>query len=202
MDYGFATLSKFFELSPWILLLLVPAITMRTFSDEFRAGTYEILLTKPLSHWQLLSGKYFGALLVILLALLPTVVYVITISSLSSEGGIDWGATIGSYLGLFFLSATFAAIGLACSSFTSNAVVAFLIGSFACFLLYYGFNGISKIPALESGPDYYIEMLGIDFHFKNISRGVVDTRDLAYFFSLIYLLLHITYRNLKKKQAA
>jgi ABC-2 type transport system permease protein len=202
LDYGYASLSKFFELAPWILLLLVPAITMRSFSEEFKSGTYEILMTRPLSHWQLLLGKYFGALLVVLLALLPTFIYVITLSSLASEGGIDWGGTLGSYIGLFFLAAVFTAISLACSSFTSNAVVAFLIGAFACFLLYNGFNGISKLPALESGADYYLEMLGIDFHYKSISRGLIDSRDLVYFLSLIYFALFLSFRNLKKKQAA
>lgn len=202
LDFGYANLSKFFELAPWILLLLIPAITMRSFSEEFKGGTYEILLTKPLSHWQLLLGKYLGAIMVVVLAMLPTFIYAVTVSVLAAEGGIDWGATIGSYWGLFFLSAVFTAIGIACSSFTSNAVVAFLIGAFACFLLYNGFNGISKIPALESGADYYIEMLGIDFHFKSMSRGVVDTRDLVYFFSIIYFFLYLTYRNLLKKQAS
>jgi ABC-2 type transport system permease protein len=199
LDFGYATLDKFFELAPWILLLLIPAITMRSFSEEFKSGTFEILQTKPLSSWQTVFGKYLGALLVVWIALLPTLVYVISIQQLSAEGGIDMGATIGSYIGLFFLSAVFTAIGICCSSFTSNAVVAFIISGFACFLIYSGFNAISKIPALQSGADYYIEMLGIDFHYRSISRGVIDSRDIIYFLSMIGLFLAITHRNLVKR---
>jgi len=199
LDFGYATLDKFFELAPWILLLLIPAITMRSFSEEFKSGTFEILQTKPLSRWQTVFGKYLGALLVVWIALLPTLVYVISIQQLSAEGGIDMGATIGSYIGLFFLSAVFTAIGICCSSFTSNAVVAFIISGFACFLIYSGFNAISKIPALQSGADYYIEMIGIDFHYRSISRGVIDSRDIIYFLSVIGLFQAITHRNLVKR---
>ena len=199
LDFGYATLDKFFELAPWILLLLIPAITMRSFAEEFKSGTFEILQTKPLSSWQTVFGKYLGALLVVWIALLPTLVYVISIQQLSTEGGMDMGATIGSYIGLFFLSAVFTSIGICCSSFTSNAVVAFIISGFACFLIYSGFNAISRIPALQSGADYYIEMLGIDFHYRSISRGVIDSRDIIYFISVIGLFLSITHRNLVKR---
>jgi len=199
LDYGYATLEKFFDIAPWILMFMVPAITMRSFSDEFKTGTFEILQTKPLSKWQLLLGKYFGSLMVMLIAILPTVIYAITIQSLSEEGGIDTGGTIGSYLGLVFLAAVFTAIGICCSSFTPNAVVAFIGSAFACFLVYNGFNAISRIPAFQSGADYYIEMLGIDFHYRNISRGVVDSRDIIYFISVIIFFMTITHRNLSKR---
>lgn len=199
LDFGYATLSKFFELAPWILLLLVPAITMRSFSEEFKSGTFEILQTRPLHRWQVVMGKYMGALLVVCLALVPTLIYLLSIQQLSAEGGIDTGATIGSYIGLVFLCAVFTAIGICCSSFTSNAVVAFILSAFVCFLVYSGFNAISRIPALQSGADYYIEMLGIDFHFRSISRGVIDSRDIVYFFSVIFLFLVITHRNLLKR---
>jgi len=198
-DYGYATLEKFFELAPWILLLLVPAITMRSFSDEFRAGTFEILRTRPITSWQVLLGKYFGSLVVVLCSLLPTILYVFTIQTLSSEGGIDTGGTIGSYFGLVFLAAAFTAIGICCSSFSNNAVIAFLIAAFVCFIMYNAFNAVSRIPSFVSGADYYIEMLGIDFHYRSISRGVVDSRDLIYFLSLIVLFLFITNRNLQKR---
>ncbi|WEK36388.1 MAG: gliding motility-associated ABC transporter permease subunit GldF [Candidatus Pseudobacter hemicellulosilyticus] len=198
-DFGYATLDKFFELAPWILLLLIPAITMRSFADEFRTGTFELLETRPLSRWQVVSGKYLGALIVVLIALLPTLLYVIPVQQLAAEGGIDTGATIGSYIGLVFLSAVFVAIGNCCSSFTNNAVVAFIASAFACFLLYSGFNAISRLPALEAGADYYIEMLGIDFHYRSISRGVVDFRDVLYFGSVIVFFLVFTGRNLLKR---
>jgi ABC-2 type transport system permease protein len=200
LDFGFATIDKFFELAPWILLLLIPAITMRSFADEFKGGTFEILQTKPLSRWQLVSGKYFGSLLVVLIALVPTLLYPISVQQLAAAGGgIDMGGTIGSYIGLIFLAGVFVAIGIACSSITNNAVVAFIAGAFLCFVLYSGFNAISRIPALQAGADYYIEMLGIDFHYRSVSRGVVDSRDLIYFLSVILFFLLFTNRNLLKR---
>lgn len=199
LDYGYATLEQFFQQSPWILLLLIPAITMRSFADEFRTGTFEILRTRPLLNMQIVNGKYISSLTVVLVSLIPTFIYVYTVQALSMEGGIDAGRTMGSYIGLFFLAAVFTAIGLCCSSFTNNAVVAFLIAAFVCFIMYSGFNAISRIPAFEAGADYYIEMLGIDFHYRSVSRGVLDTRDVIYFLSLIALFLIITARNLAKR---
>jgi ABC-2 type transport system permease protein len=199
LDFGYATLDRFFELAPWILLLLIPAITMRSFADEFRTGTFEILQTRPLTRWQIVGGKYFGSLVVTVIALLPTIVYYFSIQQLSSNEGIDTGATIGSYIGLFFLAAVFTSIGICVSSFTNNAVVAFIISLVSCALLYYGFSAISHLQGLEGGADYYIEMLGIDFHYRSISRGVIDTRDIIYFLSIIFLLLTITNRNLLKR---
>jgi len=198
-DFGYATMDKFFSLAPWVLLLLIPAITMRSFSDEFRAGTYEILQTRPLSRWQIVNGKFLGSLLVVVIALIPTVLYVISVKSLSVSGEIDTGATIGSYIGLFFLAAVFTAIGILCSSFTNNAVMAFIICAAACVLLYIGFEAISKIPVFTAGADYYIEMLGIEFHYRSVSRGVIDSRDIIYFVSSITLFLFFTHRNLVRR---
>ena len=198
-DFGYATLDRFFQLAPWILLLLIPAITMRSFADEFKTGTYEILQTLPLTRRQIVAGKYFGSLLVVLIALLPTLVYIICVQQLSTGEGLDFGATIGSYIGLFFLAAVFTAIGVSTSSFTNNAVVAFIIGLIACALLYYGFNAISKLPIFNGGADYYMEMAGIDFHYTSISRGVIDTRDIIYFLSVTALLLLVTERKLAKR---
>ena len=166
-DFGYASLDKFFDLAPWILLFLVPAITMRTLADEFKSGTFEILQTKPLHKWQIVWGKYISVLIVLLLVIIPTVIYIITIWALSGVGGIDSGGITGSYIGLFLLAAVFAAIGICCSSLTNNAVVAFLISSFVCLLIYFGFDAISKIPFFTNGADYYIEMLGIDFHYRS-----------------------------------
>lgn len=198
-DFGYATLDKFFELAPWILLFLIPAITMRSLSDEFRTGTFEILQTRPLTKWQIVLGKYFAILTVIIISLLPTLIYVYTIRSLSAVGGIDTGGITGSYIGLFFLAAVFSAIGLCCSGFTSNAVIAFLISAFACLVLYFGFSAISQLPMLQGKADYYIEMLGIDFHYRSISRGVIDTRDIIYFLSIIFFFLMLAVKNLNKK---
>lgn len=198
-EFGYASLDKFFDLAPWVLMFLVPAITMRSLSEEFRAGTFELLKTKPLSSWQIVSGKYFSILIILLLAILPTIVYIITIKMLSAQGGIDSGGILGSYIGLFLLVAVFASIGLCCSGFTNNAVVAFLISAFSCLVLYFGFNALSKLPFFENGADYYIEMLGIDFHYRSMSRGVLDTRDLVYFISIIFIFLLTTVKNLHKK---
>jgi len=198
-DFGYATLDKFFQLAPWVLLLLIPAITMRSFSEEFKTGTFEILQTRPLSRWQVVLGKYMGCLLVVFIALLPTLLYIVSVQQLSSNEGIDMGATIGSYIGLYFLAAVFTAICICCSSLTNNAVVAFIAGLIGCALLYYGFNAISRLPALKNGADYYVEMAGIDFHYRSISRGLIDTRDLVYFLSVIFLFLSITHRNLVRR---
>lgn len=198
-EYGYASLDKFFELAPWVIMFLVPAITMRSLSDEFKAGTFEILKTKPLTTWQIVLGKYASVLLVLLFVIVPTFIYIITIQSLSTAGNIDSGGIAGSYLGLFLLAAVFAAISICCSSFTVNAVVAFLISTFTCLILYFGFSAISKLPALQGSADYYIEMWGIDFHYHSISRGVLDSRDLVYFISIIFLSLLITVKNLHKK---
>ncbi|HEV8287037.1 MAG TPA: gliding motility-associated ABC transporter permease subunit GldF [Chitinophagaceae bacterium] len=198
-DFGYAMLERFFELSPWILLLLIPAITMRSFADEFKAGTYEILQTRPLSRTQIIAGKYFGSLIVVLIAILPTIIYIFSIQKLSSNEGIDTGATIGSYIGLIFLTAVFTSIGICASSFTNNSVVAFIVSLVGCALVYYGFSAISRLPGLSGGADYYIEMAGIDFHYRSISRGVIDSRDVIYFFSVVILFLLITNRNLLKR---
>lgn len=198
-DFGYASLDKFFELAPWILMFLVPAITMRSLSDEFKSGTFEILQTKPLTKWQIVLGKYCAIVLVLLFVIVPTFIYVFTIKQLSAQGGIDSGGITGSYIGLFSLAAVFAAISLCCSGFTSNAVVAFLISVFACLMLYFGFSALSNIALFANGPDYYIEMLGIDFHYRSMSRGVLDTRDMVYFASIIFLSLLITVKNLHKK---
>jgi ABC-2 type transport system permease protein len=179
--------------------LLIPAITMRSFAEEFKTGTYEILQTRPLTRLQIIGGKYAGSLVVVLIALLPTLVYIISIQRLSSNEGLDMGATIGSYIGLFFLAAVFTAISICCSSFTSNAVIAFIASLLGCALVYYGFSAISQLPAFQNGPDYYIEMIGIDFHYRSISRGLIDTRDIIYFLSLIVLFFAITDHNLSRR---
>ena len=199
LDYGYASLENFFSFAPWILLFLIAAITMRSFADEYKGGTYEVLLTRPITTWQIVTGKFFGSLLVAVIALLPTLVYYFTINSLASTTGIDAGAAAGSYLGLLLITALFTAIGICISSFTSNAVVAFILSLVACVLFYFGFTAISQLPFFENGADYYIEMMGIEYHYLSISRGVLDTRDLVYFLSLIFFFLLITRQNLQKK---
>ena len=197
-DYGYASLETFFQTAPWIFLFLVPAITMRSFADEFRNGTFETLRTSPIALSQLVLGKYIASIIIVVAALIPTLIYVFTISQLST-GGIDTGGIIGSYIGLLLLSSLFVAIGIFCSSATNNAVVAFLVSAFACFVLYFAFSAISKIAGLQSGADYYLEFLGVESHYKSTSRGVLDIADILYFFTSSGFFLLLTARNLLKR---
>ncbi len=199
LDFGYATLSSFFNLAPWILLFLVPTITMRSLADEYKTGTFELLKTLPLTPSQIVWGKFFGSLIIVVTALVPTLIYAVSVQQLSVTGGIDIGATAGSYIGLVLLGAVFTAIGICASSYTNNTVVAFIAATFICFALYNGFDAISKLPVFNAGLDYYIEMLGINFHYRSISRGVIDSRDLIYFIGIIVLFLFITQRNLIKR---
>jgi len=195
LNSGFADLSPFFTISPWILIFLIPAVTMRSFSDEMKQGTLELLLTKPLSIWQIVNGKFFGAVLLIVIAIIPTYVYVYVISSLGMpEGNIDMGSTIGSYFGLLFLISGYSAIGIFTSTLSDNQIVAFLLAVFLCFILYFGFDGIATyLPSIEN----FISNLGMNSHFKSMSRGVIDTRDLLYFVSITILFLSLTVFKLK-----
>ncbi len=195
LDSGFADLSPFFTLSPWILLFLIPAVTMKSFSDEKKQGTIELLLTKPLSVWQIVNGKFFGAFLLILIALLPTLLYVSIISTYRiPTSSIDFGSTMGSYFGLLFLISGYTAIGIFTSTLSENQIVAFLLAVFLCFIFYFGFEGISSI--FKSSEDL-IASFGMNYHFKSISRGVIDTRDVLYFLSITILFLSITVYKLK-----
>jgi len=198
LDYGFASLSPFFYIAPWIFIFLIPAITMRSFSEELKQGTLELILTKPITFNQLILGKYFGTFALVILALIPTILYIYTIAELStSNGNFDSGATLGSYLGLLFLGAVYTAIGIFSSTLSNNQIVAFIIGVVICFLCYYGVEGLSTINLL--GSDIYaLEYLGISYHYKSISRGVIDTRDVVYFLSFIFLFLFLAKLNLKR----
>ncbi|GAA0527390.1 gliding motility-associated ABC transporter substrate-binding protein GldG [Chitinophaga japonensis] len=200
LDFGYANLDPLFELAPIIYLLLIPAITMRSFADEFRSGTIELLSTKPLSWRQIVLGKYWAGVLIVLISLLPTLVYYIAIYQLSAPPvRLDNGGIAGSYLGLLLLGAVFTAIGIWASSLTANAVVAFLVAVFTCFLFYNGFDALSKIPAFSGGADYYLQMAGIKFHYASISRGVIDSRDVIYFASVIALMLYLCRISLQRR---
>jgi len=183
LDSGFADLSAFFLLAPWILIFLIPAVTMRSFSDEKKQGTLELLLTKPISNLQIVLGKYFGAFILIIIALIPTLLYVFTVNKLGNpEGNLDMGSTLGSYFGLLFLVAAYTAIGIFSSTLSDNQIVAFIIAVFICFFFYFGFEGLSNYNLF--GDTFYIEKLGMESHFKSMSRGVLDTRDIIYFISI------------------
>lgn len=198
LDNGFADLSSFFLLAPWILIFLIPAVTMRSFSDEKKQGTLELLLTKPISKLHIVLGKYFGALVLILIALLPTLLYVYTVNQLGSpQGNLDVGSTLGSYFGLLFLVAAYTAIGLFASSITDNQIVAFITSVFLCFLFYIGFQGIADFMSST-----FVEQLGMSTHYKSMSRGVLDTRDIVYFLSVTVLFIFFTSREIQTKPFA
>lgn len=199
LDFGYASLNGFFDIAPWILLFLVPTVTMRSLADEYKGGTFELLKTMPLKPSQIVWGKFFGALLIISLTIIPTIVYAISLQALSAVGGLDVGSTSGSYIGLLMLGAVFTSVGICTSSFTSNTVVAFVSGAFVCFLLFTGFEAVSKMPVFPAGTGYYIEMLGIKFHYNSISKGVIDIRDVVYFLGVIFIFLLITQRNVAKR---
>lgn len=198
LNSGFADMTPFFTLAPWILIFLIPAVTMRSFSDEKKQGTLELLLTKPLTLWQIVLGKFLGAGLLIVLAVLPTLSYVFTLSSLGMPpGNIDWGSTLGSYFGLLFLIAGYTAIGIFTSALTENQIVAFVSSVFLCFVFYYAFDGISTlVPAAETR----IAALGMNSHFRSMGRGVIDTRDVLYFASITWVFLTATVYQLKSIQ--
>ena len=195
LDYGFADLTPFFTLAPWILLFLIPAVCMRSFSDEKKQGTLELLLTKPISHFNIVLGKYLGAFLLVVLALIPTLLYVYTVYQLGNPtGNLDIAAVMGSYFGLLFLIAAYTAIGIFASTISDNQIVAFIIGVFLCFLFYIGFDSIADFVSST-----WIENLGMNAHYKSMSRGVLDTRDIIYFLSITLFFLLLTVLKIKNE---
>ncbi len=196
-DYGFANLSNLFLLAPWIFVFLVPAISMKSFSEERKLGTLELLLIKPISLWKLVLGKFLGVFLLCIIALLPTIVYVFAISELGIiTGNYDFGVVLGSYFGLFFLVAAYASIGLYTSSLSDNQIVSFILGILICFLVFNGFDAFSSLFS-NGETQQFIQSFGAKYHFDSIARGIVDTRDLMYFISLALLFLYLTFLRLK-----
>lgn len=194
LNSGFADLTGYYYLAPWIFLFLIPAITMKSFSEERKQGTLEILLTTPITKIQLVLGKFFGAYTLIILALTPTLIYIYTIYQLGNPiGNIDLGSTIGAYLGLLLIAMTYCSVGIFTSSLSNNQIVAFINGVITCFFLYYGLDIISETFGIS------IEYLGIKHHFNNISKGIIDTRDLVYFISTTSLFIYLTILTLTKK---
>lgn len=199
-DSGFSDLGFLFSNAPAIFLFLIPAITMRLFAEERRMQTLELLMTKPITDFQIVIAKYLAGIVLLLLSLLPTVVYYYSVVQLGDPvGNIDSGGTLGSYIGLFFLGASFLSIGLFASSLTTNQIVSFLFAVVLCFIVYLGFDFIGGV--IESGETaYFVKNLGIEEHYASIQRGVIDTRDLLYFISLIAVFLLLTKLSLKRKK--
>ncbi len=189
LDYGYATLDPFFTLSPIILLIFIPSICMRLFSEEYQSGRIEILITKPISCWSLVFSKFLAANILVLFAILSTLIYFFSIYYLGETiGNLDIGGVFGSYLGLFMLSSSFIAIGIFASSLSNNQVIAFLIAITLNSITYYGFDIISKMSLLQNY-DLIINNMGIAKHYNTMSKGIVDSRDVVYFLSICFLFL-------------
>ncbi len=189
LETGFASLDMLFEAAPYMFLFLVPAITMRAFSEEMKSRTMEFLTTKPLTDWQIILGKYLAAVFLVFFALVPTLIYYFSVSSLGDPpGNLDNGATIGAYIGLFFLGCIFAAIGIFTSALTDNQIIAFILGVFLCFFFYLGFEFMAGIQNLDTINAFLLK-LGISEHYQSIRRGVLDSRDVLYFFSFVAVAL-------------
>ena len=189
LEYGYADMDTLFRLGPYVLMFLIPAITMKSFSEEYKSGTIEWLLTKPLNDWQILLGKYFAALLLVCFALIPTGVYYYSVYELGSPAGnIDSSGVAGSYIGLFLLSGAFTSIGMFASSFSKNQIIAFLVAVFLSFIFYSGIGSLAAIN-VWSGFSEFIERIGIVFHYNALSRGLVDSRNVLYLISFSTFVL-------------
>ncbi len=192
LDSGYASLDTLFFIAPWVFLFLIPAITMRMFSEESRTGTIELLFTKPLSDIEVILAKYLAGLVLVISSLLPTLIYFISVYILGSPvGNIDVGGFWGSFIGLFFLAGIYVAIGIFTSSFTDNQIIAFLFAILLSFILFTGFDSISSLPLFES-INQFVVTIGINEHYKSMSRGVIDSRDIVYFIGIITIFLFST----------
>lgn len=211
---GMANMDMLFGTAPYLFLFLIPAITMRMFAEEIKSGTIESLMTKPITDWQLIVGKFLAASVVVLIALLPTLVFYASLAELAQDPSdlsiqqpnftmlreintpsytsrLDHGPIIGAYLGIFALGVIFVAIGILASALTDNQVVAFILACFLCFIMYEGFSFLAQVESLQ-GVASTIAGIGIGAHFDSISRGVLDTRDIVYFISVVTALLLAT----------
>ncbi|PTR00888.1 protein involved in gliding motility GldG [Mucilaginibacter yixingensis] len=198
LDYGYAGLDGLFSTAPYLLMFLIPAITMRSLAEERREGTFELLATRPLTNTQIVLGKYLACVVLLLFTLLPTLFYYYTVYQLGLPvGNVDTGGVIGSYIGLFLLGCAFTAIGIFASGVTRNQIIAFVIAVFLCFFFYSGFDSLGGLFSLQ---DSSIQQLGITEHYQSVSRGVLDTRDLAYFIILSALFILLTLFALIRQQ--
>jgi len=196
-----ASIRPFFELAPWVFLLLIPAITMRSFAEEKRTGTIELLYTKPLTDLQIVMAKFLAGFLLVIISIVPTLVYYFTMNQLGDPvGNVDSGETWGAYIGLLFLGGAYVSIGVFSSAVTNNQVVSFILSTFLCFFIYRGFHSVGYIDLIDKmGLANTIQNFGIYAHYESISRGVIDTRDLIYFISLIVFFILLTKVKLQSR---
>lgn len=192
LDYGFADMLTLFSLAPYVFIFLIPAITMRSFAEERRNGTLDLLFTKPLGEWEIIVGKFLASLTLVFITLMPTLIYYFSISALGNPAGnIDTSAVTGSYIGLLLLSSVFCAIGLLASSITTNQIVAFIVAAFLCFIFFSGFHSAASL-ASSANISLLIKQVGILYHYETLSRGLIDSRDVLYFISVSFFMLLIT----------
>jgi ABC-2 type transport system permease protein len=200
LDAGYASMDTFFMMAPWVFLFLVPAITMRMFAEEYKSGTIELLLTRPLTEMQVILAKYLASVSLVLISLLPALISFFSVYILGNPpGNLDTGGTWGAFIGLFFLASVYAAAGLFCSSLTDNQIIGFLIALAVSFFIYIGFESISTLfgtPEMEQ----LIRYFGINEHYKSMSRGVIDSRDLIYFLGVIALFVLGTRMSLERRK--
>lgn len=200
LDFGYANVDGLFIIAPFVFLFLVPAVTMRSFADERKSGTIELLLTRPLSDLQIVLAKFFASFSLVVFSLIPTLFYYFSVYQLGfPSGNLDSGSFFGSFLGLVFLGATFVSVGIFTSSITDNQVISFIVAVFISGFLYLGFEFIYSLEWFGD-LDLFINSLGISAHYSSISRGVIDTRDLVYFFSVITLFLFLTKFSLARRK--
>jgi ABC-2 type transport system permease protein len=192
IEYGYADLSTLFTVAPYVFVFLIPAITMRSFAEERKAGTIELLLTKPLTDWDIILGKFFACFLLVIISLLPTLIYYFSVYTLGNPAGnVDSAGVMGSYIGLTLLGGVFCAVGILASSITANQIVAFISAAFLCYILFAGFDSIASINLWASNA-LFIKQLGIFNHYDSLSKGLIDSRDVIYFLSVTFLMLLIT----------
>jgi ABC-2 type transport system permease protein len=201
LDGAYANLDTLFEVSPMVFMFLIPAVTMRSFAEEKQSGTIELLATKPVTDWQIVGGKFLACLALVVFALLPTVLYYVSVYQLGDPpGNLDSGGILGSYIGLVFLAAGFTAIGVFASSITNNQIVAFVLATFLCFFSYLAFDFLSRLPIFFGKTDDIVQSIGIAYHYDSVSRGVLDSRDVVYFLSVISIFLAATVLSLGRRR--
>jgi ABC-2 type transport system permease protein len=192
LDFGYADMSLFFQIAPFIFLFLIPAVTMRAFSEEVKSGTIELLFTKPLTKWQIVLGKYFASCFLIFLSLVPTFLYYYSVYQLGNPvGNIDSAAVFSSYLGLFLLGCVFAAIGVLMSAFTDNQVTAFVLSFVVCLMFFYGIGQLAQLPFMGNF-GYFFNQLGLDYQYNALGKGLLDSRNIIYFLTVIFVALWVT----------
>ena len=201
LNYNYASLGQLFSIAPLVFIFLIPAITMQSFAEEKQQRTMEFLTTKPLTDLEIILGKFAACLSLVVIAIVPTLIYYYSIVQLGSPvGNIDTGAVIGSYIGLLFLASGFTAIGLFMSSLTSNQIIAFILAAFVCFSVYWVFEFLSNQPIFYGKSDDLVKYLGMEYHYDNISKGRIDTRDIVYFISIVILFIWLTRISLDKRK--